>query len=264
MKRVLLIASLMLLAGCESAEEKQAKLDAQVAQFVETVVKKDLIDPSSAQFQNIKGYCGEVNSKNKLGGYVGFNKFIVLNEKTVVFENERNVSTKEFPLGWDKICNIQPKFDNENKLIKPNFKLPEPVYDAPGLKVEGNTIAITPSELAMDQDYNYIYPNLIFSCDDNNKLDLMLVSFMQVEYNSDDYYVMVSDKENSKNSILIEVTSSEIAQTFKKREQLFNFLKSHNIVTFAFKSTSGKMSLQTYDLRPVKAALKNNALKCSW
>jgi hypothetical protein len=28
-----------------------------------------LKDPDSAQFQNIKGYCGEVNSKNSYGGY---------------------------------------------------------------------------------------------------------------------------------------------------------------------------------------------------
>lgn len=41
-----------------------------------------LLDPQSAQFRNEKItegglYCGEVNSKNRMGGYVGFNRFIV-------------------------------------------------------------------------------------------------------------------------------------------------------------------------------------------
>lgn len=264
MKKALLLPLLLLLASCESAEEKQAKLDAQVTQFVETVAKKDLIDPASAQFRNLKGYCGEINSKNKLGGYVGFQKFIVLDDKTVVFENERNISTKEFPLGWKKICSEQPKFNNENQLVKPKFKLPDPVYDAPKLEANGKTISITPSELAMDQDYNYIYPRLVFRCDENNKLDLTLVSFMQVANHSGYYAILVSDKENSNDTILIDVTSSEIAQTFDDRQKIFNFLKSHNHVTFAFKSISGAMSLQTYDLKPVKEALKNKALKCSW
>lgn len=46
-----------------------------------TAVTGVLLDPQSAQFRNekIAGelYCGEVNSKNRMGGYVGFNRFIV-------------------------------------------------------------------------------------------------------------------------------------------------------------------------------------------
>lgn len=48
------------------------------------VIRQELKDPSSAQFQNmqVKSYsngkviCGEVNGKNSYGGYVGFKKFV--------------------------------------------------------------------------------------------------------------------------------------------------------------------------------------------
>ncbi|MFC0202922.1 hypothetical protein [Novosphingobium soli] len=42
-------------------------------------ITKDFIDPDAAQFRNIKphGRCltGEVNGKNRFGGYVGYHKF---------------------------------------------------------------------------------------------------------------------------------------------------------------------------------------------
>lgn len=51
-------------------------------------VRQLLTDPASAQFRNVERnaktglWCGEVNSKNKLGGYVGFSKFVVKPDKT--------------------------------------------------------------------------------------------------------------------------------------------------------------------------------------
>jgi hypothetical protein len=58
------------LSGCSTE-----KRDAEIA------VRKELTDPASAQFQNVvaKGeyVCGEVNSKNKMGGYIGFRHFYV-------------------------------------------------------------------------------------------------------------------------------------------------------------------------------------------
>ncbi len=55
------------LVGCGEGEIKEE-------------VKALLIDPSSAEFKNISkfhngNYCGEVNSKNRMGGYVGFKPF---------------------------------------------------------------------------------------------------------------------------------------------------------------------------------------------
>lgn len=47
---------------------------------VKSEVKSLLIDPSSAEFRSITifnngNYCGEVNSKNRMGGYAGFKSF---------------------------------------------------------------------------------------------------------------------------------------------------------------------------------------------
>lgn len=47
---------------------------------VKSEVKSLLIDPSSAEFKSIAvfkdgNYCGEVNSKNRMGGYAGFKAF---------------------------------------------------------------------------------------------------------------------------------------------------------------------------------------------
>ena len=59
---------------------------AQVAE-IQATVAYDLFDPGAAQFRNIRAVdvptssgtvrrvCGEVNGKNRLGGYVGFTMF---------------------------------------------------------------------------------------------------------------------------------------------------------------------------------------------
>lgn len=42
-------------------------------------VRERLYDPESARFRGVRavyaGYCGEVNAKNRLGGYVGYREF---------------------------------------------------------------------------------------------------------------------------------------------------------------------------------------------
>ena len=55
-------------------------------------VRMALTDPESAQFRNFRTNastgvsCGEVNAKNKLGGYVGFKKFLASADGSVVLE----------------------------------------------------------------------------------------------------------------------------------------------------------------------------------
>lgn len=48
--------------------------------LAEQAVKRILNDPESAQFRDMRVYtlsvCGEVNAKNAMGGYVGFQRFI--------------------------------------------------------------------------------------------------------------------------------------------------------------------------------------------
>lgn len=69
-----------LLTGCDKAKSAEELL----IESAQKVVAAKLIDPQSVQFRNIKGseraemVCGELNSKNSLGGYVGFQRFMVV------------------------------------------------------------------------------------------------------------------------------------------------------------------------------------------
>jgi len=66
---ILPFSALLLLAGCDSG-----------MQNVHDSIKAQLVDPDSAQFKNeMKNewgvVCGEVNAKNKMGGYAGFRSY---------------------------------------------------------------------------------------------------------------------------------------------------------------------------------------------
>lgn len=67
-----------------ASEQTSSKVDVDVAK-AEEKVKALLKDPQSAQFQNQKGNCGEVNSKNSFGGYVGFARYVYYPNKDIVF-----------------------------------------------------------------------------------------------------------------------------------------------------------------------------------
>lgn len=76
MKSIWMLLSVALgLAGCGYSSEENTAIER---------VKSQLSDPESAQFRNVhegverkNGWivCGEVNAKNKFGGYTGFKKF---------------------------------------------------------------------------------------------------------------------------------------------------------------------------------------------
>lgn len=51
---------------------------------IENKVKELAFDPDSAKFRNQKGNCGEVNAKNRFGGYTGFKMYIYDNETDMV------------------------------------------------------------------------------------------------------------------------------------------------------------------------------------
>ena len=73
-------------------------------------VKLRLNDPDSAQFRNVYFHrgkdnlpltCGEVNSKNGFGGYVGFQHFISGGSpEYTFFENE----VEDFAVAWKRLC----------------------------------------------------------------------------------------------------------------------------------------------------------------
>lgn len=61
-------------------------------------VAEELLDPESAKFRNVRivgnAVCGEVNGKNKLGGYVGYQSFIYFldSESVGIAEITENLS----------------------------------------------------------------------------------------------------------------------------------------------------------------------------
>lgn len=69
-------------------EVTQAKQKAQI-EVAAQKVKEGLIDPDSAKFRNQQGNCGEVNAKNRMGGYTGFSRYVYFPEdKTVIIESD--------------------------------------------------------------------------------------------------------------------------------------------------------------------------------
>ena len=102
MKKIFLIGVLALsLTGCEKfQQEREAK------KYIEAYVK----DPSSLQFRNISGQCGEFNAKNGYGAYTGFNRYIYKNGTLYLqsdwAEKGDNTYSDEnlFLVAFDEIC----------------------------------------------------------------------------------------------------------------------------------------------------------------
>lgn len=78
----------------------------------EKLVRDQMKDPSSVQFQNIDGYCGEVNAKNGYGGYTGFKPFYISNETPVFYDEENSL---RFKLGLMAHCQIKSELSDTNK-----------------------------------------------------------------------------------------------------------------------------------------------------
>lgn len=75
----------------ENQATQKAEQDKQKAQIEVAAqkVKDGLLDSDSAKFRNQKGNCGEVNAKNRMGGYTGFSRYIYFPEdKTVIIESD--------------------------------------------------------------------------------------------------------------------------------------------------------------------------------
>ena len=86
---------MVLIAGCTGKQEPEVKKETPEQKAIERtkeIVKNGLSDPESAQFKSmgiktkegtntIIAVCGEVNAKNKMGGYVGFTKFVMVKDR---------------------------------------------------------------------------------------------------------------------------------------------------------------------------------------
>ena len=91
MKNIILsFAVIGVLAGCVSqiVEQKPVQLTSEQISKIQDAATYGLIDPTSPLFRNIRGkyakredgtesiiFCGEVNAKNRMGGYTGFSPF---------------------------------------------------------------------------------------------------------------------------------------------------------------------------------------------
>lgn len=91
MRKFLLSLSVVgILAGCASqiVEQRPVQLTAAQISSIKSAASYNLIDPTSPLFRNIRGkyakredgtesiiFCGEVNAKNRMGGYTGFSPF---------------------------------------------------------------------------------------------------------------------------------------------------------------------------------------------
>ena len=75
---VFLMVAAMAVTACGQKAESSSGEDRHITE-AKRAIERNLSDPSSAQYRNVKNYissvCGEVNAKNKFGGYVGFQQF---------------------------------------------------------------------------------------------------------------------------------------------------------------------------------------------
>jgi hypothetical protein len=87
-RRIILAGAAAILSGCSLVEGKVEEDHARKA------VLEILADPESARFRNlrpstvttlqgprVRSICGEVNAKNPMGGYVGFQSFVYVVER---------------------------------------------------------------------------------------------------------------------------------------------------------------------------------------
>lgn len=108
-KLIMLLPVFLLLAACGQSEADKASSKAEMAEIRSQRVAREFVsgvlkDPESAEFRNQKGLCGEVNSKNSFGGYVGFKRFIAASEEMVVFAGDDRMTSSDFEQAWSKFC----------------------------------------------------------------------------------------------------------------------------------------------------------------
>jgi hypothetical protein len=102
MKRIMLIG-LLAASSAFAAKPKPASpapdeyfkaVEAKMIAEGQDRITGRLNDPESGRFRNVfvsprgRAVCGEVNAKNRMGGYVGFRRFISAKDKSGVEEDE--------------------------------------------------------------------------------------------------------------------------------------------------------------------------------
>lgn len=99
------------LYGCGKNEEQSRKTKEFLwVEKGKDAVKEKLKDSNSVEFRNVYFHrgadnipmtCGEVNSKNSLGGYTGYQKFVSAGRPDLTFLQEQ---VADFGTTWNKFC----------------------------------------------------------------------------------------------------------------------------------------------------------------
>lgn len=113
---VILICSILLFSSCEQLSEiSNPKIHNAIR-----IVKEQLVDPSSAKFEDVavfdKSVCGFVNSKNALGGFAGAQRFLVDDENSVF-------APSKFDPKWSKGFMECVYGSNNSRLLERNTRL---------------------------------------------------------------------------------------------------------------------------------------------
>lgn len=91
-------------SGDDDKQPSEADLEFNRIVVSQESVKKLLKDPESAKFRNMKGLCGEVNSKNGFGGYTGYKRYIGTPSLTIIEGENPEIDQATFNDIWIKFC----------------------------------------------------------------------------------------------------------------------------------------------------------------
>ena len=109
LKLIGMLLVFLLLTACGQSEAEKAKSAAAMTEIRSQRMAREFVtgvlkDPGSAEFRDQRGFCGQVNSKNSFGGYVGFKRFIAASEEMVVFAGDDRMTSSDFEQAWSKFC----------------------------------------------------------------------------------------------------------------------------------------------------------------
>lgn len=88
MKKTVLLMAVAVLIGGILGKIYMNHMEMESKLFKESIAKKSvksyLKDSDSVKFQNMNGYCGEVNARDGFGDYVGYTRFIGLENSAII------------------------------------------------------------------------------------------------------------------------------------------------------------------------------------
>jgi len=112
----LLIAALLAVPGLSKAQKPAKPNAAAVKRVLKAQLAEALVDAPSARYRGeflsisedgeMVSLCGEVNSKNRMGGYAGFTRFISVGDGQVIFEHQEGSA---FRFVWPVWCSAPEK-----------------------------------------------------------------------------------------------------------------------------------------------------------